>query len=171
MAAHAECDRGACVSGSSWFWLGLLPLRTTGGRRLLVHKVSASATGDRALSSVSQPCRPKRTDARARCFVCGITFELSGRQRQDARPGHRKMYTVPCGRAWWPAVGAPLERGVMPHPRATSVVGYFCRPGRYATPSRLTAEQGRYSAVAASATAQRLDARGAMNCSDVGPVA
>ena len=38
--------------------------------------------------------------------------ELSGRQRQDARPGHRKMYTVPCGRAWWPAVGAPLERGV-----------------------------------------------------------
>jgi hypothetical protein len=22
------------------------------------------------------------------------------------------MYTVPCGRAWWPAVGTPLERGV-----------------------------------------------------------
>ena len=82
-----------------------------------------------------------------------------------------KMYRVPPARAWWPAVGAPLERGVMPRLRATSVVGHFCRPGRDATPSRLTAEQGRYSAAAASATAQRLDARDAMNCSDVGPVA
>jgi hypothetical protein len=43
---------------------------------------------------------------------CGLTFELSGRQRQDARPGLAKMYRVPPGRAWWPAVGAPLERGV-----------------------------------------------------------
>jgi hypothetical protein len=25
------------------------------------------------------------------------------------------MYTVPPIRAWWPAVGAPLERGVRPH--------------------------------------------------------
>ena len=41
-----------------------------------------------------------------------ITFELSGRQRQDARPGLAKMYRVPPDRAWWPAVGAPLERGV-----------------------------------------------------------
>jgi hypothetical protein len=42
----------------------------------------------------------------------GLTFELSGRQRQDARPGLAKMYRVPPARAWWPAVGAPLERGV-----------------------------------------------------------
>ena len=42
----------------------------------------------------------------------GLTFELSGRQRQDARPGLAKMYRVPPDRAWWPAVGAPLERGV-----------------------------------------------------------
>jgi len=41
-----------------------------------------------------------------------ITFELSGRRRQDARPGLAKMYRVPPDRAWWPAVGAPLERGV-----------------------------------------------------------
>ena len=41
-----------------------------------------------------------------------LTFELSGRRRQDARPGLAKMYCVPPGRAWWPAVGAPLERGV-----------------------------------------------------------
>jgi len=40
------------------------------------------------------------------------TFELSGRQRQAARPGLAKMYRVPPDRAWWPAVGAPLERGV-----------------------------------------------------------
>ena len=45
-------------------------------------------------------------------FVCCLTFELSGRQRQDARPGLAKMYRVPPDRAWWPAVGAPLERGV-----------------------------------------------------------
>jgi hypothetical protein len=25
------------------------------------------------------------------------------------------MYRVPPDRAWWPAVGAPLERGVRPH--------------------------------------------------------
>ena len=43
---------------------------------------------------------------------CCLTFELSGRRRQDARPGLAKMYRVPPDRAWWPAVGAPLERGV-----------------------------------------------------------
>ena len=37
-----------------------------------------------------------------------------GRRRWDARPGLAKMYRVPPGRAWWPAVGAPLERGVRP---------------------------------------------------------
>ena len=48
-------------------------------------------------------------------LVCGLTFELSGGQRQGARPGLAKMYRVPPDRAWWPAVGAPLERGVRPH--------------------------------------------------------
>jgi hypothetical protein len=42
----------------------------------------------------------------------GLTFELTGRQRQDARPGLVKMYRVPPARAWWPAVGSPVERGV-----------------------------------------------------------
>ena len=51
-------------------------------------------------------------------LLCGLTFELSGRQRQDARPGLAKMYRVPPDRAWWPAVGAPLERGVRPHSAA-----------------------------------------------------
>ena len=38
-----------------------------------------------------------------------LTFELTGRQRRDGRPGLAKMYRVPPDRAWWPAVGAPLE--------------------------------------------------------------
>ena len=46
----------------------------------------------------------------ARLALCCLTFELSGRQRQDARPGLAKMYRVPPDRAWWPAVGPRLER-------------------------------------------------------------
>ena len=42
----------------------------------------------------------------------GLTVELSGSRQQDARPGLAKMYRVPPARAWWPAVGAPLERWV-----------------------------------------------------------
>ncbi|CAD5373033.1 hypothetical protein RA210_U280008 [Rubrivivax sp. A210] len=56
----------------------------------------------------------KNPVASALRHLCGLTFELSGRQRQDARPGPVKMYRVPPARAWWPAVGAPLERGVRP---------------------------------------------------------
>ena len=48
--------------------------------------------------------------------LCALTFELSGRRRQDARPDGRKM-CQPGRRAWWPAVGAPLERGVRPRRR------------------------------------------------------
>ena len=40
--------------------------------------------------------------------------ELTGRRRQDARPWLAKMYRVPPDRAWWPAVGAPVERHVRP---------------------------------------------------------
>ena len=47
-------------------------------------------------------------------FGC-LTFELTGRRRQDAKPGLAKMYRVPPDRAWWPAVAAPVERGVRPH--------------------------------------------------------
>ena len=46
------------------------------------------------------------------CISCGLTFELTGRRRRGARPGLAKMYRVPPDRAWWPAVGAPVERGV-----------------------------------------------------------
>ncbi len=47
-------------------------------------------------------------------FSQTLTFELSGRQRQDARARLAKMYRVPPTGPWWPAVGAPLERGVRP---------------------------------------------------------
>ena len=52
-----------------------------------------------------------------RCGLRELPFvapnvELSGPRRQDARPGLAKMYRVPPDRAWWPAVGAPLERRV-----------------------------------------------------------
>jgi hypothetical protein len=33
-------------------------------------------------------------------FVCGLTFEVSGRRRQGAKPGPVKMYSVPPARAW-----------------------------------------------------------------------
>ena len=52
--------------------------------------------------------------SRRGCFGC-LTFELRRDQRQDARPGLVKMYRVPPARAWWPAVGPRLERGVRQH--------------------------------------------------------
>ena len=51
-----------------------------------------------------------------------LTFELSGRRRQGARPGLATMYRVPPDRAWRPAVGAPLERGVRRSPNDEGAV-------------------------------------------------
>jgi hypothetical protein len=59
------------------------------------------------------------------------------------------MYSVPPDRAWWPAVGAPLERGVRPHCAATRTLYLIvmpcearscllgCRPAGYSTSSSL----------------------------------
>ena len=65
---------------------------------------------------------PLRADGLGRLCVCsrrrtelvlpGLTFEVTGHQRQDAKPGPVKMYRVPPARAWWPAVGAPVDRRV-----------------------------------------------------------
>ena len=41
-----------------------------------------------------------------------LTLEVSWRRRQDAKPKPQKMYTVPVAWAWWPAVGAQLDRRV-----------------------------------------------------------
>ena len=46
--------------------------------------------------------------------LCCLTFEVSGRRRQDARPV-RCSINHSSARAWWPAGGAPLDRGVRPH--------------------------------------------------------
>ncbi len=50
----------------------------------------------------------------AACLNMTANVELSGHRRQGARPGLPKMYRVPPDRAWWPVVGAPLERRVRP---------------------------------------------------------
>ena len=47
----------------------------------------------------------------------GLTLELSGRRRYDARARAEKMDGVPQPGPWWHAVGAPLERLVRPHLR------------------------------------------------------
>jgi hypothetical protein len=47
-------------------------------------------------------------------FLCGLTFELSRAQRQDALARTEKMYRVPQAGPRWPAVGPRLERGVRP---------------------------------------------------------
>ena len=47
--------------------------------------------------------------------IAAPNAELTGRRRKDAKPGPQTMYRVPAARAWWPAVGAPVERPVRPH--------------------------------------------------------
>ena len=42
----------------------------------------------------------------------GLTLEVTGRRRQDASARTVKMYRVPPAGRWWPAVGAPVDRGV-----------------------------------------------------------
>ena len=70
----------------------------------------------RSVPRLTAPSRCPRAASKDRpppySCIRGLTFELSGRRRQDAKPGPVKMYRVPPDRAWWPAVGAPLERGV-----------------------------------------------------------
>ena len=45
-------------------------------------------------------------------LLCCLTFEVSWRQRRDARPRTAKMYAVLLAGAWWHAVGAQLDRVV-----------------------------------------------------------
>ena len=61
-------------------------------------------------SAVQAATAAPRDLAGAAC-VCP-TFELRRGRRRDARPGPVKMYRVPPARAWWPAVGPRLDRGV-----------------------------------------------------------
>ena len=79
---------------------------------------------------------------RTHCLAgsCGLTFELSGSQRWDARPGLWKMLST-TDRAWWHAVGSPLERGVRPqclHEPNATWQGPWRLPG-FLAPERETA--------------------------------
>ena len=69
--------------------------------------------------------KPSRIEERHIGAKPGLTFEVSWRQRQDARPKPQKMYTVPVAGAWRLAVGARLERGVRP-PWTLDFAGEAC---------------------------------------------
>ena len=53
--------------------------------------------------------------------LSGLTFEVTGRRRHDARARLAKMYRVPPTGPWWRAVGSPVDRRVRPLPRRTSM--------------------------------------------------
>ena len=52
--------------------------------------------------------------------LCGLTFELTWRQRRDAKPAPQIMHTCTVARALWHAVGSQVERGVRPHSLTSS---------------------------------------------------
>ena len=91
-----------------------------------------------------------------------LPFELTRDQRQDARPGPQKMYTVPVARAWWLAVGPRLERRVRPGTtgsRPPTLALMMCYGG---SPSRQEKQQWWYSAAAGheKSAASRFASRG-----------
>ena len=59
--------------------------------------------------------------------LCRLTFELSGRQRQDGRARPEKMCPALQAGPCRPAVGAPLERGVRHHRRTCRSGALFLR--------------------------------------------
>jgi hypothetical protein len=91
----------------------------------------------------------------------GPTFELT--PTAEAGRLARAVQHKPARRAGKTACrsGSGAERGVMPHSAGAGEVGYSCLHATEATPSRLTAEQGRYSAAAGHAMDERLAQRGA----------
>jgi hypothetical protein len=75
------------------------------GRRFVDREHAPSIRQRRILGKVA---------ARKTC-LWGLTFELSGRRRRDAKARAVKMHDVPQAGPWWHAVGAPLERVVRAH--------------------------------------------------------
>ena len=114
-------------------------------------------------------CHLEHGTASVKGIWCGITFELTGPLRRDGLARAGRMYRVPQTGPRRPAVVGPVvQRGVMPRPHLQERTrGFFSGRATEATPSRLTAEQGRYSAAAVNATAKRLAARGAVNANSV----
>jgi hypothetical protein len=83
-------------------------------RELLDHPLARSGSG---LGERFPQCGQKSICRRFSVIVMSnvelmSNAELTGRQRWDAKPGLAKMYRVQPDRAWWPAVGAPVERPV-----------------------------------------------------------
>ena len=79
----------------------------------VAHRSARTLTADRGAGG-AQPTslRSGRSARRVRECIPLPNVELTGRQRQGARPGPQRMYLVPAARAWWSAVGAPVERQV-----------------------------------------------------------
>ncbi len=109
--------RTGLSTGQGLFWKVTLPLMTHLKTWLDVRVSPAEVSRARmtAVRSRSGFTFPECWAAFCWSESRGLTFEVSWRQRQDARPEPQKMYTVPVARAWWPAVGAQLDRGVRPH--------------------------------------------------------
>jgi hypothetical protein len=87
--------------------------------------------------SVPPSGRPRPTIASPESLFAwpAPNVELTGRRREDARPGPQTMYRVPAARAWWPAVGAPVERRVRRQfPCLGSICSRSSRRGRMLSP-------------------------------------
>ena len=127
------CQRSAkaferrCVEGHScqpFKWArSAHPLPTIQAARSAIHGLTVQ-TARSAIQRFRESCRHRLEAGEARhcdfrsvrlptgLHSCCLTFELSGRRRQDASARTVKIYRVPPAGRWWPAVGAPLERGV-----------------------------------------------------------
>ena len=106
--ASGSCLRRLCAARGCWDW-------------------PASAGPDSAISLFGGPqakrtCSQRCEDHRDRNARHNV--ELTGRRRQDARPEPATMHRVPPARAWWPAVGAPVERRVRRHSRRSDLISF-----------------------------------------------
>ena len=93
-------------------------------RRLFWFGVAFDRSGDLPQSLCEQQvCAPfvqklsNEVMLEERGILRGLTFEVTGRQRQDALARTGTMYRVPQSGPRWPAVGAPVDRRVRPGPR------------------------------------------------------
>ena len=126
-----RCEQSPPRAASSCAWTGRLQAGPdqnptfrgqlqSASRAATAHRRACAALTNKMPSAVCA-ADAALTDLADTALWCALTFELSGRQRQGARPGLAKMYCVPPDRAWWPAVGAPLERGVRRPPAEVDI--------------------------------------------------
>ena len=111
LAANNKLLRPDCTDGELRTNVAVNRMRSNA---FVLRPLEAARTTTKVDYKLGVDVNRLRTDVFVLRILRCLTFELSGRRRQDARPGLAKMYCVPPDRAWWPAVGAPLERGVRP---------------------------------------------------------